>query len=88
MALAREGHVDEAAQVIASVVKFEREIAAKNHGDQWAPVELAGALYAQSLTDTKASGALLKEAARLLDSTAATVRATHDMRQWRELVGR
>ena len=33
MAIARQGRVAEAAQVIAPVVKFQRELAAKNHGD-------------------------------------------------------
>jgi hypothetical protein len=86
MALARQGRAGEALQVIGPVVKFEREIAAKNHGDQWVPIELAGALYAEALADKKHSGALLQEAAKLLDSPATEVRATHEVRQWRERV--
>jgi hypothetical protein len=86
MALARENKVAEAAQVIAPVVQFERELAAKNHGDQWVPVELAAALYAQALADKKQSAPLLLEAARLLDGTAVTVRDTRDVRLWRKWI--
>jgi hypothetical protein len=86
MALARTGKLLEAAQVIAPAVQFERELAAKNHGDQWVPVELGGALYAEALADKKQSAALLREAARLLDGTAPTVRDTHDVRLWREWI--
>ena len=86
LALARGDKLAEAAQVIAPVVQFERELAAKNHGDQWVPVELAGAIYAQALADKKRSAALLSEAARLLDGTAATVRATRDVRLWRKWI--
>jgi hypothetical protein len=80
------GKLDEAAHTIGPAVQFERELAAKNHGDQWVPVELAGALYAQALADKKQSAALLREAARLLDGTAPTVRNTHDVRLWREWI--
>jgi hypothetical protein len=86
MALARGDKLAEAAQVIAPVVQFERELAAKNHGDQWVPVELADALYAEALADKKQSAALLSEAARLLDGTAAAVRDTHDVRVWRKWI--
>jgi len=72
--------------VIGPVVQFDRELAAKNHGDQWISVELAGALYAAALADNKQSAALLREAARLLDGTAPTVRDTHDVRLWRERI--
>jgi hypothetical protein len=87
MSLARQGHLDEAAKVIDPVVKFGREMLSRNHGDQWVPVEVAGALYAQALTDKSRSSILLSEAARLLDSTAPAVRSTHEVRLWRERVG-
>ena len=86
MALAREGKLDAAAQMIGPAVQFERELAAKNHGDQWVPVELAGALYVLALADRKESAVLLREAARLLDGTALPVRNTHDVRLWREWI--
>jgi hypothetical protein len=88
MALASGGKLADAAQVIAPVVQFERELAAKNHGDQWLAVELADALYAEALADKKESAALLREAARLLDGTASTVRDTHDVKLWREWIRR
>jgi hypothetical protein len=68
------------------VVKFEREMLSRNHGDLWVPVEVAGALYAQALTDKSRSSALLSEAARLLDSTAPSVRSLHEVQVWRERV--
>jgi hypothetical protein len=86
LALARQGHLDEAAQVIGPVVEFERGLAAKNRGDAWVPMELAGALYAQALTDKKHSAALLNEAAKLLDGASAAVRNTHEVHRWREWV--
>jgi tetratricopeptide (TPR) repeat protein len=86
MAIARQGRADEAATIIAPVVKYDREIAARNHGDQWFPVEFAAALYAQALTDKARAPALLHEAAALIDSVAPAVRSTHDVRQWRERI--
>ena len=86
MAIARQGRAAEAAKIILPVVKFDREIAARNRGDQWLPVEFASALYAQALTDKAQAPTLLREAATLIDSAAPTVRATHDVRQWRERI--
>ena len=86
MSIARQGRSDEAAKTIAPVVKYDREIAARNHGDQWLPVELAGALYVQGLTDKAQSAALLREAAALIDSVVPTVRETHGVRLWRERI--
>jgi tetratricopeptide (TPR) repeat protein len=86
MAIARQGRSDEAAKIIAPVIKFDREIAARNHGDQWLPVEFAGALYAEALTDKARAPALLREAVTLIDSVAPSVRAVHDVRQWRERI--
>jgi hypothetical protein len=86
MALAREGKLDEAAKVIGPVVKFHRELASKNHGDRWEPVELACALYAEALSDAKQRSALLQEAAGILDTLPASLRPLHDVRQWRQMI--
>jgi hypothetical protein len=86
MAIARQGRLEEAAQVIAPAVKFHRELAAKNHGDQWQNVELAAALYAQALTDKTHGPALLREASAKLDALPASMRNLHDIRQWRERI--
>jgi hypothetical protein len=86
MAIARQGRLEEAAKIMAPIVKFDRELAARNHGDQWLPVEFAGALYAQALADKAHSAALLHEAAALIDSVIPAVRALHDVRQWRERI--
>ncbi|HET7755892.1 MAG TPA: hypothetical protein VFK87_01420 [Steroidobacteraceae bacterium] len=83
IAQARQGHTADAARTIAPVVKFERELAAKNHGDQWVAVEVAGALYAQALAEPGQRAALLAEAARLIDGLAPEIRPLHDVRWWR-----
>jgi hypothetical protein len=80
---AREGHLAEAAQTIAPVVTLERGLAARNHGDAWAPQELAAALYAESLAEPAKRTALLRESGALLDGLSPEVRSTRDARLWR-----
>ncbi len=86
MAVARQGRLAEAANLIRPVVQFRRELAAKNHGDQWVPVDLASALYAQALTEPAHAAELLRQSAALLDSPVAAVRDLNDVRQWRRWV--
>jgi len=86
MAIAKQGRLAEAAAVIAPVVKFERELAAKNRDDKWLPYELACALYVQARTDMQKSAALLREASTLMDGLAPTLRPLHDVRRWRERI--
>jgi len=86
MAVARQGRLAEAAQLIAPVVQFERKAAAGNHGDQWVTVELAAALYAEALCDPPRKAALLREAAAKLDAAPASIRALHDTRSWRNRI--
>jgi hypothetical protein len=81
--LARQGRLAEAAQIIAPVVKVERELATKNHGDQWLTFELACALYVEALTDTGHRAVLLNEAATLLGKMPPALRSLHDVRRWR-----
>ncbi len=57
----------EAAQIIAPVVKFQRESRRQEPRRLWQTVELAAALYAQALTDRQA------EARRLLREAAAKI---------------
>ena len=83
LAQARQGHTSDAAQTIAPVVKFQRELAARNRGDRWQPQELAAALYAQALADPTHRAALLREAAVLIDGLVPEVRATHEVKRWR-----
>jgi tetratricopeptide (TPR) repeat protein len=86
MAIARQGRTDEAMKLIAPVVSYDRNLMAHNHGDQLLPVELAGTLYVQALCDRTHAAALLSEAATLIDRTPAELRATPDIRQWRERI--
>jgi len=86
MALAREGHAADAEQVISPVVKFHRELAARNHGDEWQHVEFASALYAQALADKRQRPALLKEAAALISGVPAEMRELHSVRLWRDRI--
>jgi tetratricopeptide (TPR) repeat protein len=87
MALARQGRLDEAAAEIGPVVKFQRGLAARNHGDQWQPVELASALYAQAMADRNQRARLLQEAAGILDNNVSpSLRSMHDVRAWRKRI--
>jgi hypothetical protein len=86
MAQARRGRTSEAARTIGPVLRFYRELAAKNHGDQWLPLELAGALYAEALSDPARSAALLGEAAALVNGLSPQLRTVYDVRQWRERI--
>jgi tetratricopeptide (TPR) repeat protein len=86
MALARRGRLDEAQKVIAPMVQFQRELAAKNHGDRWQPLELAGALYAEALADPSKRPALLSEAAALTANLSPEMRPLGDVRRWRERI--
>ncbi|MGO9803562.1 MAG: hypothetical protein ACLPTM_08870 [Steroidobacteraceae bacterium] len=86
MAQARQGHTAVAAATIAPVVRFERELAARNHGDAWVPFELAGALYAQALADPEHRASLLAEAAGLLNGLTPEIRSLHDTRMWHSFI--
>jgi hypothetical protein len=86
MSLAKQGKLADALREIAPVVKFQRELSARNHGDVWQPTELAAALYAQALADPAHRSALLKEAAALLDAAAPALKPLREIRQWRERV--
>ena len=82
MTLAREDKTREAAEVLAPVIKLQRALAARNHDDEWQHVELAAAIYAQSLLDPGRSGVLLAEARRLLAALPAEMRGLHTVRLW------
>jgi tetratricopeptide (TPR) repeat protein len=84
LSLARQGHSAEALQAIAPVIKFQRELAGRNHGDRWQPVELASALYVQALADKTHSAENLREAAALLDAVPPAMHDMRVVRQWRD----
>jgi hypothetical protein len=86
LSLARQGHSADALQVLGPVIKYQRELANRNHGDRWQPVELASALYVQALADKTRSAANLRESASLLDAVPAEMRAMRAVRQWRNAV--
>ena len=86
MALAREGRAADAQHVITPVVKFHRELAARNHGDEFQHVEFASALYAQALADKHARPALLKEADALIAGLPAQMRDLRSVRLWRDRI--
>jgi hypothetical protein len=86
LAQIRQGRTTEAAATIMPVVKMYRELAPRNHGDVWLPLELASALYAQALTDPKQRAALLKEAAALVDGLSPVLRPLPEVQQWRERI--
>jgi hypothetical protein len=67
-------------------VKLQRDLAARNRGDQQQRIELASALYVQALTDPGRRTALLQESQRLLQSLPAPVRGLNSTRLWAQLV--
>jgi len=80
-ALARQGKLAEAAQIIDPQVAFLRSLVPHNRSDRWLAYELAGALYAQSLTDPQRRSALQREASTLLERLPPELRALRDV-QW------
>jgi hypothetical protein len=72
--------------VIEPVVKYHRELAAHNHGDQQQHVELARALYAQALIEPEHRTALLKEAASLVDAVPTQMAALRSVRVWSDRI--
>jgi hypothetical protein len=83
MAQARQGKLAQASRTIAPVLTFERGLAARNRGDEWIPVELAGALYAAALSDPAKRAALLTEAAASLSQLSPEMNQVHEVRRWR-----
>lgn len=86
MALARLGRSAEARSLIEPQVAFERELAARNHGDVTQFLELAQALYVQSLADPAHAAALRREALGLIDPLPAPYRALRSVTRWRALI--
>jgi hypothetical protein len=86
MSLAKQGKLDEALREVIPVVKFQRDLSARNHGDVWQPTELAAALYAQALADPPHRAALLQQAAALFDAVVPTLKPLIEIRHWRERV--
>jgi hypothetical protein len=86
MALARQGRLAESEKVIAPVVKLHRELAARNHDDQWQKVELAAALFAQALADKVHHAALLSEATALVARVPPEMAKLHSVRLWHERI--
>ncbi len=72
--------------MLEPAVAFDRELAARNHGDATQTGELAVAIYVEALTDPKRRAALLREAAALMDGMPPELRALHSMRRWRERI--
>jgi len=86
MALVAEGRQPEAARIIGPMVTAFRALVKRNRSDQWLPLELATALYAQALTDERQRPVLLREAAKLVEHLSPGIAALHDTRAWRERI--
>ena len=84
MALARQGKLRQAAEVIDPVVRFEEGLLARDHGDVWVPFELTRALYAQSLAEPAQRKVLLDRAAALLNGLPPRLQKLPDLRRWRK----
>jgi hypothetical protein len=83
MALASEGKRAEAASIIDPVVAMDLTMERKNRSDAWLPLEVAGALYAQSLAEPQRRTSLLQGAAQRIDHLIPAIANLHDTREWR-----
>jgi hypothetical protein len=83
MALASEGKRAEAASIIDPVVAMDLTMERKNRSDAWLPLEVAGALYAQSLAEPQRRTSLLQGAAQRIDHLLPAIANLHDTREWR-----
>jgi hypothetical protein len=82
MALAGEGKRAEATRIIDPVVAMDLTLERKNRSDAWLPLEVAGALYAQSLAEPQRRTALLQGAAQRMRQLKPAISALHDTRWW------
>ena len=86
LALARDGRAADARATIEPVAKFQRSLGLRNRGDEWQHVELAAALYTEALVTPDRRGRLLHEAGALVAGVPAEMRATWDVRLWRDWI--
>jgi hypothetical protein len=86
LTLAGQHRDAEAQKLISPVLKFHRQLASHNRGDQQQHLELARTLYAQAIIDPSHRTALLHEAASLLDSLPPQMQALHSARLWRDRI--
>ena len=87
LALAGQHRTDEARSIIDPIVKFHRELATRNHGDQQQHFELARTLYAQAIIEPANRAALLREAASLFDAVPPQMQALRSVQLWRARAG-
>ena len=83
LALDAQGRNNEARQVLAPVLTYQRDLAARNHGDQLLWFEMALALYAEALSDPPQRAALLQRAVARLDAMPAQMQALRTVQLWR-----
>jgi hypothetical protein len=81
-AVAQQGRISEAKAVIDPAVKFNRDLAARNQGDELQKLELAAALYAQALADPSRRAALLRESRGLLGGLPGPMKSLATVRTW------
>ena len=86
LVLARLNRLAEAQQRIAPVLKFERELYARNRDNPAQRWELAVALYVASVAGLGDAGAQLAEANALMDKLPSEMRALRDVALWRERI--
>jgi hypothetical protein len=86
LAVARQGRLSDAAQIIGPVVKLHRTLAAGNRGDGLQTAELAKALYVQAMCEPAKRGAEMREAAALMDGLPAGVRQLHSVHRWQNWI--
>jgi tetratricopeptide (TPR) repeat protein len=86
LAVARQGRLSDAAQIIGPVVKLHRTLAALNRGDGLQMAELAKALYVQAMCEPAKRGPEMREAAALMDGLPAGVRQLRSVHRWQNWI--
>jgi tetratricopeptide (TPR) repeat protein len=86
LSLAEQERPAEALKVIGPVVKLQRELANRNHGDEGQKVQMASALYVQALADPARRTPLLAEARALLGGLPGPMKSLKSTRIWDDRV--
>jgi hypothetical protein len=86
LALAKLGRTQEAQLQAAAALKTHRDIAALKRDDPSQGFDLATAVYAAAVTGKGDRGAMLAEAATLMDNLPPETKQTAYARMWRERI--
>ena len=86
LVLARLGRAEEAQKIVASTLKYERELAARNVDSAGQRFELAQALYVAAVAGVGNSSAQLAEAAAIMQKLPAEMLALRSVSVWQKRI--